>query len=102
MNLPSASQDDLPNATFKELDQQYDLVKGSAFRAFKDQLAHWTEGVEFVCCDSRTDAAAFAQLEQQQRLYPGTVNAVLIMPAGRPVLGAILEAQRSDSPIIGS
>ena len=94
MSTLSEIQDRQSCATFKELDLHYGLTKGSSFRAFKRQLASWTEGVEFICCDARSDAAAFARLAEQGRLYPSTVNAVLITPVGRSMLDAVLGAPR--------
>lgn len=90
MNMSLSVPDDPAYATFKELDQQHGLPKGSTFRAFKRLLANWTEGVEFICCDVRCDPVAFARLLESGRLYAGTVNAVLIAPAGIGALTAAL------------
>jgi hypothetical protein len=80
--------DDPRFKTFKEIDSATGQTKGVAFRAFKRLSPTWTEGTDYVCCDSRIDAEAFNLLRARGRLYAGTVNAVLISAdAQRDLLG---------------
>lgn len=68
--------------TFKQLDELYCRPKGSAFRVFKRLEAQWLEGEHFYCIDSRNQPELFADLRRSGRLYPSTVNAVLIAETG--------------------
>ena len=64
--------------TFKEIDRAHGLPKGTAFRLFKRLEPGWVEGKHYWCCDSRAAPAAFAELRGRGRIYPATVNAVLL------------------------
>lgn len=90
MRAPDEVIDDPHFASFREVDEALGLVKGSAFRAFKQLAGSWSEGVEFVCCDQREHPAAHATLVQRGRLHPGTVNAVLLAPPARAAIMALL------------
>ena len=90
MHAPDEIVGDPDFVSFREIDESLGLAKGHAFRAFKQLVGAWTEGVEFVCCDQREHPAAHALLAQRGRLYPGTVNAVLLAPSARAAIIALL------------
>ena len=81
---------DPAHATFRELDLRHGAAKGSAFRAFKALGARLVEGRDFHCCDSRDDELLFEVLYASGRLYPGTVNGVLLAPAAQAAIAALL------------
>lgn len=64
--------------TFRTLDQQRETRKGTAFRAFKQTLDQLQEGDDHWCLDSHDDAAAIAELKDAGRIYPSSVNVVLL------------------------
>lgn len=72
--------------SFAELDRAAGVPKGTHFRRFKRLADRLEEGLHFHCCDSRETPAAFAALMAGGRLYPGTVNAVLLTAAGQAAL----------------
>lgn len=84
--------DDPALRTFRELDAEHGLAKGSAFKAFKALAAELVEGVDFHCCDRRDTAADWQRLAS--RVYPGTSNAVLLGPRARAAIAALLQADR--------
>ncbi len=86
--------DDPALRSFAELDRAAGLPKGAHFRAFKALGAALQEGVHFYCCDSREVPEIFARLLASGRLYPGTVNAVLLAPAGQSALREALAGGR--------
>ena len=88
--MPTAQQwlHALKLRTFKELDHEHGLAKGSAFKAFKALVASMIEGVDFHSCDSRAAPDDFAMLMASGRLYPSTVNAVFLTLSGRTVISA--------------
>ena len=92
---PPSRASDPSLSTLKELDQRCGQPKGAAFRAFKRLREGWSEGVDFHCCDSRTDPAAFALLQASGRLHPRTVNAVLLTEAAAR---AIEQVVRNEHP----
>ena len=77
-------------ATFRELDARHGRAKGDAFRAFKALGTRLTEGQDFHCCDRRVDGEEFDLLEASGRLYPGTVNGVLLGPRAQSAIAALL------------
>jgi len=74
--------------TFRELDRRHGRAKGDAFRAFKALGPTLIEGRDFYCCDSRIDGEEFDLLEASKRLYPGTVNGVLLAPSAQAAIAA--------------
>lgn len=74
--------------TFRELDQLHGRAKGDAFRAFKALGAQLREGQDFHCCDRRVDGEEFDLLAASGRLYPGTVNGVLLAPSAQTAIAA--------------
>lgn len=81
---------DPTHASFRELDERLGRPKGSAFRAFKALGATLVEGRDFHCCDSRVDELLFQVLYDSGRLYPGTVNGVLLGPGAQAAIAARL------------
>ena len=77
--------------TFREMDRAHGRAKGEAFRAFKALGAVLVEGRDFHCCDSRQDGEAFNLLQASGRLYPGTVNGVLLAPPAQAAITARLQ-----------
>lgn len=86
--------DDPDLRSFAELDRAANLPKGAHFRAFKRLAGQLREGMDFFCCDSREAPAVFARLVASGRVYPGTVNAVLLSPAGQAALREVLACGR--------
>jgi len=84
--------DDPGYRTFKELDAELGLVKGSAFKAFKAFDAALVEGVDFHCCDRRERPADWQRLAA--RVYPGTSNAVLLGARAQRAIAARLKVDR--------
>gem|GEM_PF-581280 len=76
--------------TFRELDQDCDCPKGSAFRAFKRRLDQWREGLDYQVLEADLQAERIAQLKDQERLYGNTINAVLLSPQAARVIRASL------------
>jgi len=64
--------------TFRELDQRLGTVKGTAFRAFKRLLGELREGSDFLRLDAVADADQIAELHKLARIYPSSVNVVLL------------------------
>lgn len=67
-----------PEHTFREIDAALGLPKGSAFRAFKRLRETLAEGRDFQVLYHDADAARIEALRTAGRIYPGTVNAVLL------------------------
>lgn len=64
--------------TFRTLDQLMDTPKGTAFRAFKRVLDELEEGNDHLRLESGPDADAIAELKAAGRIYPSSVNVVLL------------------------
>ncbi|HSW13161.1 MAG TPA: hypothetical protein VLI06_10005 [Solimonas sp.] len=65
-------------ASFRELDQRTGLPKGSAFRAFKRREPQLQEGQDFRLLRPGRDDAEIDALRQARRVYPNSVNIVLL------------------------
>lgn len=76
--------------TFREIDEAEDRPKGQAFRCFKTLEGSWAEGKDYVVLEAAWDAARIIELKRQGRLYPGTVNAVLLSPGAASEIRAAL------------
>jgi hypothetical protein len=76
--------------TFKELDVACGVVKGSAFRAFKALAHELIEGVDFHCHDARQTAEEYGVLLRAGRIYPASVNAVLLEHRAQVLIAARL------------
>lgn len=68
--------------TFKDIDTHHACAKGSAFRAFKGMLGILREGEDFHHLDAQHHGETIQRLKGAGRLYPSTINAVLLTPAG--------------------
>lgn len=68
--------------SFKDIDERHGAVKGTAFRAFKRLQAELREGEDFVYLNAQTENAWIDALRQAGRIYPSTVNLVLLTPQG--------------------
>ncbi|MFN2348644.1 MAG: hypothetical protein ABR558_03580 [Thioalkalivibrio sp.] len=88
MNIAVSPMDDW--VTFRELDQGCGCPKGSAFRAFKQRLDQWREGLDYQVLEAGPQAEPIAQLKGQERLYGNTINAVLLSPQAARVIRANL------------
>jgi hypothetical protein len=86
--------DDPDYRTFKELDAEFGLPKGSAFKAFKALAGSLVEGSDFACCDRRAAPAQWQRLAG--RVYPGTTNAVLLGARARLAIAAKLGERAHD------
>jgi hypothetical protein len=76
--------------TLRELDELEGRVKGSAFRCFKALSRGWTEGCEFRVLEATRDAGQIGRLKRENRIYAGTVNAILLSPeAARAIRSAL-------------
>ncbi len=64
--------------TFRTLDQLMDTPKGTAFRTFKGVLDQLEEGNDHLRLESGPDAEAIAELKAAGRIYPSSVNVVLL------------------------
>ena len=76
--------------TLRELDERVRRPKGAAFRAFKH--AALVEGRDFRVLDARADAREIAQLRAAARIYPASVNVVLLSAPAAERLAATLRA----------
>jgi len=64
--------------SFRELDEQAGVPKGSAFRLFKRLEPQLQEGRDFRLLYPGSDDTEIAGLRQQQRIYASSVNVVLL------------------------
>ena len=64
-----------------ELDREAGLTKGSAFRAFRRIEADWQEPRDYRVLHHQTDRPMIDELRDSGRIYPSTVNLVLLCPA---------------------
>lgn len=75
-----------PNAecTLRELDERCSCRKGTAFRAFKRALAaqRLVEERDFQYLSATEDAEQIARLRSADRIYPSSINVVLLSSAG--------------------
>lgn len=81
--------------SFKEIDQLYGSPKGTAFRAFKRLESRLSEGEHFHYLDARTRRDEIDALRRTGRIYPTTVNAVLLTEAGYELIKKALEEKRN-------
>lgn len=68
--------------SFKEIDQERNNTKGTAFRAFKQLEDSFDEGRDFYYLNASEDTAEIEDLRAAGRIYATTVNAVLLSEAG--------------------
>ena len=77
-----------PWVTLRELDERLRLPKGTAFRAFK--RAGLAEGSDFRVLGAGADATEIARLRAAARIYPSSVNVVLLSARAAERLAAAL------------
>lgn len=80
--------------SFRELDQQSGRAKGSAFKAFKRLEAQLRCPQDYQLLHAVEDAALIAKLKAEARIYPSSVQVVLLGPQ----LGKVLLAQLLAAP----
>lgn len=78
--------------TLRELDERLARPKGTSFRAFKRLLPELTEGTDYWVLNPRQHAPGLARLREQGRLYPSTVNAILLSQAAADRLLTALQS----------
>lgn len=67
--------------SFRELDERSGRIKGSAFQAFKRIEPELLEGRDFRLLRPGEDDGEIARLRQQNRIYRGSINIVLLSEA---------------------
>jgi hypothetical protein len=77
--------------SFRELDEAAQQPKGTSFRAFRRLAPAWAEGCDYRVLDARRDCDAIRALREAGRIYPSTVNLVMLSPA---LAQAVLQALR--------
>ncbi len=70
-------------STLRELDAAIGAAKGTAFRLFKQLEPELREGEDFIQFRAGVDDALISNLREEQRIYAGSVHALLFMPAAR-------------------
>lgn len=76
------------STTFREIDREMNAPKGTAFRAFKRVRGQLEEGRDFVVLDADRDRAEIDALKEAGRIYPVSVNVVLLDPAAAGLVRA--------------
>jgi hypothetical protein len=74
--------------TLRELDAAHGAVKGTAFRSFKRLEAELAEGRDYIVLHQLRDRMAIDALRRQQRIYPGSLNVVLLGSGAVQRIGA--------------
>lgn len=64
--------------TLRDIDHALGLTKGHAFRAFKSLLGRLREGQDFAVLDHGRDAARIRALREAGRIYPASINVVVL------------------------
>lgn len=67
--------------SFRELDRAAGREKGAAFRCFKRLDPAPVEGEDFHLLRPEADADRLAELRETGRIYPASINVVLMEPA---------------------
>lgn len=81
--------------TFREIDQALGREKGAAFRAFKRLEPALVETRDFHLLRAGRDAALLDALHEADRVYPASINVVLLEPAAaRQVTERLREGER--------
>ena len=79
-------------SSFREIDQELGLPKGSSFRAFKRIEAELAQGRDYVLLLAGEDHATIARLREAGRVYASSRNVVLLSAATRARLLELLQA----------
>lgn len=77
--------------SLKEIDQYFDVPKGTAFRAFKQLKEGFDEGDDFYYLNGTDDAAEIEELRQSGRIYETTINTLLFTQVGYAAIADFLE-----------
>jgi hypothetical protein len=74
--------------TLKELDQRWQAAKGTAFKTFKQQATHATDGVDYHYFPA--GHPEIARLKAEDRLYASSTMAVLVSEKWADTLAEII------------
>jgi hypothetical protein len=74
----SGATPDPAGHSFREIDAALGLPKGSSFRAFRRMESELVEGRDFVLLHRQRHAPLIEGLREQGRIYPGSINVVLV------------------------
>lgn len=66
--------------SFRELDEQWNAQKGTAFLAFKRALPTLREDIDFIYLSHEQHAEQIEHLRSAQRIYANSINVVLLAP----------------------
>jgi len=83
--------------TLRELDTVAGAIKGSAFRAFKGLADQLHEGEDYHVLSPDQDPELLQQLRSTHRIYPSSINVVLLAPVAAQRVAAAI-AQRPVQP----
>ena len=89
--------DNAPTWTFKEIDQAFGRVKGSAFIAFKRVRDQLIEGQDYLYYNGFEQPDVVEALKQQQRLYTASLHAVVLHESAYRLIAAYLQVH-ADAP----
>jgi len=78
--------------TLREIDIRTGQPKGTAFRAFRRLEPQANEGKDFWVLQAGNDAALIDALRNSNRIYPGSVNVVIVSARFADLIVAALEA----------
>lgn len=77
--------------SFKEIDEEVNAVKGTAFKAFKQLKDGLDEGLDFYYLANDEDASEIETLRSRNRIYISTINAVLLTQSGYAAVMEVLD-----------
>lgn len=72
--------------SLKEIDQERQATKGTAFLAFKQLKESFDEGRDFYYLHASEDIDEIEALRAGDRIYASTVNAILLTETGHAAL----------------
>ncbi|NJN48469.1 MAG: hypothetical protein HC808_20635 [Candidatus Competibacteraceae bacterium] len=78
--------------TFKEIDSLHHRPKGTAFRVFKRLAEQLREDEHYLYLPADSRRAEIEALRQLGRIYPSTINVVLLTEVGYQLLKQRLES----------
>lgn len=78
---------DTPCFSFKQIDDELQAPKGTAFKLFKRGLETLIEGVDYFCLDADSDACFIEPLRERGAIYRSTRHLVLLTERGRQRIG---------------
>ncbi|MGD8430412.1 MAG: ORF6N domain-containing protein [Ectothiorhodospiraceae bacterium] len=101
MSVRPIEFDGLETLSFRQLDQLNGLAKGGSFRAFKRLRAQLCEGVHYFVLDAAEYPDRIESLRRDGRIYPATVNLVLITRRGYEAMRHHASPPTSHNPADG-